>query len=477
MVSEMAESISLTSFSSRFIAQVISDWLYDFLLNFTYCNATQRFTRCICGQKEIKRPAMPFIKPSFLYGTHELNAAYSFLAEVDGCYFGLPHMQALVKLVGPHSLPLLIQACLQHLTHLVTSVLPSHMMELLPRMPEDLAMPPLNSAPLGCLNFFDQQVEWLKQYNRRVDLLECLRLIGSIIAWMVFMDMALREQDTLQMMQVAPFLGVISGRDGQLQHLVGDDDDQTGPLVSLIQRALTTAMEKDAVVVPALVPDFIKNAQITESMYWSSVQASSVLKYAISHLKMSLDCVRRHWAPAPTNGLLETRPMQDFCSLYSALQFIFCLDQPEPGQETHWEKYGDALSWGACSIIYLLGQRRRFEMVDFSCYLMRVVETDTAVTSLAALRERVKGRSTTTLPALGRSKELKLFLANAVKAYRVNSFVMNMLAAHHPFEQKPAQALAHDGSVLTGVTHELKPSGFELLPHLTARSIANGAGQ
>ena len=42
----------------------------------------------------------------------------------------------------------------------------------------------------------------------------------------------------------------------------------------------------------------------------------------------------------------------------------------------HRECFGEGLQWAGCVFIMLLGQRRRFEALDFCYHLMRVHEVD-----------------------------------------------------------------------------------------------------
>ncbi|VDO55579.1 unnamed protein product [Onchocerca flexuosa] len=73
----------------------------------------------------------------------------------------------------------------------------------------------------------------------------------------------------------------------------------------------------------------------------------------------------------------------EFHRLWSALQFFFC--QPSlsgqeglnpPAEPLIEALYGDGLHWAGCSIIAVLNQYRRFEVLDFSYHLLRVHRAD-----------------------------------------------------------------------------------------------------
>jgi len=66
-------------------------------------------------------------------------------------------------------------------------------------------------------------------------------------------------------------------------------------------------------------------------------------------------------------------------------------DQNQHEAESFEERYGDAVAWGGCTIVYLLGQETRFELLDFSYHVLAVAESDTLPTSLAYIEMMAHG--------------------------------------------------------------------------------------
>jgi cytoplasmic FMR1 interacting protein len=54
------------------------------------------------------------------------------------------------------------------------------------------------------------------------------------------------------------------------------------------------------------------------------------------------------------------------------------------------EQYGDAVAWGGCTILYLLGQQLRFELLDFTYHVLAVAEAEALLLSTASLAEKSK---------------------------------------------------------------------------------------
>lgn len=61
------------------------------------------------------------------------------------------------------------------------------------------------------------------------------------------------------------------------------------------------------------------------------------------------------------------------------------------------ERYGDGVAWGGCTIVYLLGQEVRFELLDFSYHVLAVAESDTLPTSLAYIEMMAHGTTSYSL--------------------------------------------------------------------------------
>lgn len=72
------------------------------------------------------------------------------------------------------------------------------------------------------------------------------------------------------------------------------------------------------------------------------------------------------------------------------LVFLLQTQNQQEG-ESFEERYGDAVAWGGCTIVYLLGQETRFELLDFSYHVLAVAESDTLPTSLAYIEMMAHG--------------------------------------------------------------------------------------
>uniref|UniRef100_A0A5K3EWB1 Cytoplasmic FMR1-interacting protein n=1 Tax=Mesocestoides corti TaxID=53468 RepID=A0A5K3EWB1_MESCO len=78
--------------------------------------------------------------------------------------------------------------------------------------------------------------------------------------------------------------------------------------------------------------------------------------------------------------LIEIEGCTQFHRVWSAIQFVFSTPFGE-NEYTVEEMFGDGLNWAGCTLITLLGQQRRFEMLDFGTHFLKLQRNDKKDTS------------------------------------------------------------------------------------------------
>ncbi|BBN10047.1 hypothetical protein Mp_5g00460 [Marchantia polymorpha subsp. ruderalis] len=453
ILSEVMENISLVSFSGRLASQIFQEVQNDLLPNFILCNTTQRFVRSIKScQRPIRRPAIPHVKSSFMCGSHDLNTAHSAISELYSKFFGLPHMFAILKLLGSRSIPWLVRALLDHLSQKLTS-LEGRIDELRGVLPKVISIPAPTLGVTGCLKIYKDQLHWATEYEHKVEVLQNLKEIGSLIFWMSLLDTAMRETETVHFMQVVPWLGVVPGSEAQMQQLL--DDDGHSPLVSLFKSASAAVAADPETVNPQSFVTMSKQAEVADILYVNNLQTGSTLDYTLAYLSAILDTVRGKWNSPSKTGLIEITTSREFHRIYSGIQFVFCGEQLDEN-ETNQEQFGDAVAWGGCTVAYLLGQHLRFELLDFSYHVLTVGESEVNP-GAHSIPDKIS-------KTYNISAELVRFLESARKARRLNSHVFTMLRARFPHEDKLAALVKQSGTVVHRIKYPSTPSAFDTLP-------------
>ncbi|XP_057867272.2 protein PIR isoform X2 [Cryptomeria japonica] len=453
MLNEMSENISLVSFSGRLASQIFAEMQNDFLLNFIFCNTTQRYIRSskVC-QRPIQRPPIPHAKSSFYCGSSELNMAYQAFAQLYSKFFGLPHMHAIVKLLGSRSLPWLVRALLDLLAHKITSLVPN-VTELQESLPKSMGLLSFDGGVAGCLKVIQEQITWVSSYQRKGEVLHCLKEIGTMVSCMSLLDTVLREVETTQFMQIAPWLGILPGKDGQAQQILAEDGNS--PVISLFKSATNAVISLPDCLSPSSFLTMCKQAEAADSFYASSIQTGSVLDYTLAFMSASLDTVRGKWDPSPKTGFIDITSSREFSRIYSGLQFMFC-GEPIEESISNQQQFGDSVAWGGCTITYLLGQQLHFELFDFVYQMLNIAESESVTTAYPTMLERSK--------QVHYGQDLDMFLENAKKARRLNNHVFSMLKARCPLEDKMACAIKQSGAPVLRMKYSNTLSAFETLP-------------
>ncbi|CAM6019075.1 unnamed protein product [Sphagnum balticum] len=448
LMGEMTQSISLVSFSGRIATQVFLELQNDFFPNFILCTTTQRFVRSPkpC-ERRFSRPSIPYCDPSFLCGNQDLNRAHGSFTELHSKFFGLPHMLAVLKLVGPRSLPWLVRALLDYLSQKVVG-LETGVEELRELMPKAITIPPHGQGVEGTLKHFMEQLQWATNFDGRQQMLQGLKEIGSVIFWMSLLDTAMRETETVHFMQVVPWLGVVPNKAGQLQQLLCDDN--YSPLVSLFKEATHEILANPASTLNAnSFLSMSKQAEVVDILYMNNLQTGSVLDYTLKYMVAVLAQARDSWEVPSKSGLIEITVSKEYHRIYSAIQFVSAPSNPVEGNG-FLDRYGDAVAWGGCTILYLLGQQLRFELLDFTYHVLSVAEAEALPSAQLSLAEKSKS----SYPSL----EVAAFLDNSKKARRLNNHVFSLLRARSPHADKLASMIKQNGSVLHLFKYPIIPS-------------------
>jgi cytoplasmic FMR1 interacting protein len=336
-------------------------------------------------------------------------------------------------------------------------------------MPKAITIPPHDEGVEGNLKHFVEQLQWATNFDIRKQMLQGLKEIGSIIFWMSLLDTAMRETETVRFMQVVPWLGVVPNKAGQLQQLLCDDN--FSPLVSLFKNATNEILKNPDCLNSKAFVSMSKQAEVADILYMNNLQTGSVLDYTLKFLVAVLVRSRERWDFPSKSGLIEITVSKEYHRIYSAIQFMNMQGIPPSLQsllfvhstnsveaDSFLEQYGDAVAWGGCTILYLLGQQLRFELLDFTYHVLAVAEAEALLLSTASLAEKSKSGHHTL--------EVAAFLENGKKARRLNSHVFSLLRAQSPHMDKLASMIKQNGTVLQHFKLPVTPS---LLTRLALR--------
>ncbi|KAF0913715.1 hypothetical protein E2562_024597 [Oryza meyeriana var. granulata] len=450
ILSEMQENLSLVSYSSRISSQIWNEMQTDFLPNFILCNTTQRFVRSLKGtHHSSQRSSASTGKAYFYCGSHDLTMAYKGIAGLYHDFFGIPHMFAVVKLLGSRSLPGIIRALLDHISSKITAMVPK-ITALQEALPKSIGLLSFDGGIAGCEKIIHEILTWEAKSEVKTEVLHDLKEIGSALYWMSLLDIVLRQIDTTQFMQSAPWLGLIPGNDGQVKHACSDNT----PFTTLLSGATNAFASSPACPNPSSFLVMAKQAEAASLLYKSNLNSGSVLEYALAFTSAALDRHYSKWSATPKTGFIDITTSKDFYRVFSGLQYSYLEESINPSRKQ--EVLGDSVAWAGCTIMYLLGQQQHFELFDFSYQFLNVAEIENATVSLYQSSDRNKS------PNFLQGYEG--ILEAMRKARRLNNHVFSMLRARCPLEDKIACAIKPSGAPLHRMKFTNTVSAFETLP-------------
>eukprot|EP00463_Aulacantha_scolymantha_P000276 TRINITY_DN1156_c0_g1_i2.p1 TRINITY_DN1156_c0_g1~~TRINITY_DN1156_c0_g1_i2.p1 ORF type:complete len:170 (+),score=23.48 TRINITY_DN1156_c0_g1_i2:196-705(+) len=112
---------------------------------------------------------------------------------------------------------------------------------------------------------------------------------------------------------------------------------------------------------------------------YDGAQQQSLFTSVLLKLKSAInEEVAQEWLGnrPPDGQVIEVENPADFARFFSALLFLFCqVPTKIPELETKIddiEVFGVGFLWGGCAILHLLGLTRRFMMLDFTYYILKL---------------------------------------------------------------------------------------------------------
>jgi len=216
----------------------------------------------------------------------------------------------------------------------------------------------------------------------RPEVLQNFRELGNIIIFTKLVDTAMSQHEIGQFIISAPFLGVIPDQTGA--------DASTSPLYTSLQQVAGVLESKSLSTAPSVLREIVNNGWKADKFYRAPNQNISLFRSVLKRIALILEAVKGEWSgSAPDNGVIAVDYTTEFYRLWSGLQFVCCLPEQE-GEDSNLETFGDGLLWAGCTIIYFLGQQRRFDVFDFSYHILNVEESAPAPCSTPAIHQFFK---------------------------------------------------------------------------------------
>jgi len=414
---EINESTSLVSFHGRIILHVIFEIIYDLSSNFVYNSMTERYVRCaVKFTEDVLRESMPKASNQFLYGNKQLSTAFSSSAELTRSFFGAPHLQALLRVVGKSNLPLIIGELLQNMELKLRNVLHPYVKELQEGMPPKTPLPFYDYKTEGGYGYYQLKLKDIIDYPDLIpEVFQHFREWGNTIVLLRLFDSSLGTVSTQNLIIASPFLGITEEARQRAT-------SESSPLHTTIKSVATILAKKQGI---AKATDILKNlvqgSLRTDAYYRPDDRNCSLFRSALHRINLMLVDYRPAWtAQATQDVLIPIDTTNEFYRLWSGIQFVCLIDiqDNEDYKHSNLDMFGDGLMWAGICIIYFLQQRYRFEALDFSYHVARIEEASAKPTD---------------------KQHILTFFHRLSSVRDLNNEIFSTLSAYYPLEQGHTQ--------------------------------------
>lgn len=353
----------------RITLHVFWELNYDFLPNYCYNGSTQRFVRTVLPfSQEFQRDKQPNAHPQYLYGTKALNLAYSSIYSNYKNFVGPPHFRAICKLMGYQGIAVVMEELLKVVKSLLQGTILQYVRTLMEVMPKICRLPRHEYGSPGILEFFHHQLKDIVEYAElKTVCFQNLREVGNAVLFCLLIEQSLSLEEVCDLLHAAPFQNILP----RIHIKEGERLDTKMKRLETKYAALHLVPLIERLGTPQQVAIAREGDLLTKERLCCGL---SMFEVILTRIQQFLD--DSIWrGPLPSNGVMHVDECVEFHRLWSAMQFVYCI--PVGTHEFTVEQcFGDGLHWAGCMIITLLGQQRRFDVLDFCYHLLKVQKHD-----------------------------------------------------------------------------------------------------
>ncbi|XGW28728.1 hypothetical protein V3C99_008485 [Haemonchus contortus] len=355
----------------RITLHVFWELNYDFVPNFFYNGSTHRFVRAKeVFRKTPSRERKPQVSFIYLWGSKSLNAAFANIFFPFSRFIGIPHLKAIARLMQYQGIAVILEELLKMARILISDKIKRHLKTIYSVMPKVCKLPRSDYGSPGVLQYYFHHLEGVGKYNElKGEFCQDLRELGNIILFCHQLESGMAQEEVQDLLAAAAFTNVIPKPPAKN---VAEQEKQLAKLEEKYSRIqLTNVVEK-----------FGDDKQIAISRE-AELMTKERLCCGLNIFEMFLRRIRQmllddsvFTGGYPTNGVIWVDECVEFHRVWSALHFFICQPRGTEDERLVEELFGDSLQWAGMSVISLLGQHRRFEVLDFCYHLHRIQKFD-----------------------------------------------------------------------------------------------------
>ncbi|KAK7103491.1 cytoplasmic FMR1-interacting protein 1 homolog [Littorina saxatilis] len=381
MLQEANHSVSAPY--GRITLHIFWELNYDLLPNYCYNGSTDRFVKVPeIFQKVSKRDKAPSSSPFNLFGSKRLNTSFNTIFSMYSEFIGMPHLRVMCRMLGYQGVAVVIEELFRCAEAFLKGIMLDYMKQLMKVMPEKCKLQSYSYSSPGILQYYLALLNDIMQYtDLKTEVFQGLKEIGNTVIFCRLTERAFNQEETIDLMTAGPFENNLPKPHVPTKK-EGTKDPKDSKEVERELKAAISQLEKKYAslqVVPLtkklgtpVQVDIVSQADVlTRERLCCGL---SIFKQLMKRLKDILTDPLWHGQPA-TTGTFNVDECSEFHRMWSAINFFICLPVGEH-EYTIEQMFGEGLTWAGCTLITVLGQQERFEMLDFSYHLLQVNRVD-----------------------------------------------------------------------------------------------------
>ncbi|XP_067136854.1 cytoplasmic FMR1-interacting protein isoform X3 [Centruroides vittatus] len=354
----------------RICLHVFWELNYDFLPNYCYNAATNRFVKVkdITFTQPVVREKTPAAQPHYFWGTKALNVANMTIYGMYNGFVGSSHFGAICRLLGYQGIAVVMEELLKIVKSLIQGTLLQYTTTLMNVMPKICKLPLYDYGSPGVLQYYQAQLTDIVQYSDvKTEMFQSFREVGNALLFCLLIEQSLSQEEVCDLLHAAPFQNILPRpycKDGEKPETKLKRLEAKYAPLQVVQNVERLGTSKQSSI--AREGDLLTKERLCCGL--------SIFEIILTRIKSFLDDPVWIGTP-PMNGVMNIDECTEFHRLWSALQFVYCIPVGE-NEFTVEQLFGEGLNWAGCTMIALLGQQRRFEALDFCYHILRVQRAD-----------------------------------------------------------------------------------------------------
>ncbi|KAL5113064.1 hypothetical protein TcWFU_010192 [Taenia crassiceps] len=386
----------VTSPLSKVAFHVFWEVTWDLVKNYCYNGSTNRFVQTKFALAEtLEREKPSPCAPEYLWGSKSLNSCYEAIFQLYRGFIGAPHFLAICRLLGYQGIFIIFTEIMKFCKSLINQTIKEYVRRIASMMPKSVSLPSPTANSDSQYGLYTNALQRVYQYpDLRTNVCQNFRELGNIIIFCLQIEKRLSTEDLSDLKHADAFIRKPPGSTGERPNSDLKMRNQVNQIDSLNIYKVASAVGSSELAELADGNEVLTRERLCCGLVLFEQLLNRIREFLNEEESqmgptngVARQVPRNVWYGSEASGttvdadeLIEIEGCTQFHRVWSAIQFVFSTPFGE-NEYTVEEMFGEGLNWAGCTLITLLGQQRRFEMLDFGAHFVKLQRSDKKDTS------------------------------------------------------------------------------------------------